>query len=111
MVCGTSWGHPDADETELAGVKLALGDNTMDTPYTNMNGHLGFVESSGAVLNLMATVDCMEKGLIHPIARSENFIRADFDFVAKPREQEVNKALVVAASESGNYSAVVLSKP
>jgi len=111
MVCGTSWGHPDADETELAGVKLALGDNTMDTPYTNMNGHLGFVESSGAVLNLMATVDCMEKGLIHPIARSENFIRADFDFVAKPREQEVNKALVVAASESGNYSAVVVSKP
>ena len=111
MVCGTSWGHPDADETELAGVKLALGDNTMDTPYTNMNGHLGFVESSGAVLNLMATVDCMEKGLIHPIARSENFIRADFDFVTQPREQEVNKALVVAASESGNYSAIVVSKP
>jgi len=111
LVCGTSWGEPEADSVELAGIAQALGSATQTTPFTNFNGYLGFVESSGAVLNLMAVINAMETNRVAPIANSKEFVRADFDFVTTVREVEIQHALVVAAGEAGNFSAVIVSKP
>lgn len=110
LICGTSDGTQDDTQIELGAIRAVFAERSRSTPLVNYNAHFGFVESCIGILNIAVVLEMMKRGEVLPIPNTRQFCTDDMDFVTEQRKQAVNTALILGASEGGNYYAFLLRK-
>ena len=111
VICGTAWAGEKTINSELEGIKKALGDRAAEIPLTNYNGYFGFIEATGGLLNLTGVIHGMRDNLVYPIAHTEEFAVDGLNYVTgEPLQHETNYVLLTGQSEGGNCYAIVVKK-
>lgn len=110
LICGTSDGTEDDTQIELDAIRQVFAARSRDIPLVNYTACFGVVESCYGILNMLVVLDMMRRGEILPVPWTKKFCADDIDFVTEVRQQSVNIALVLGASEGGNYYAFLLGK-
>lgn len=107
LICGSSDGTAYKDKIELGAI-TACFDEELAIPIVNYNGYFGLVESSIGLLNLSLVLEAMKQQTILPIPYTESFCSSRHNFVTQPLSKQINYALLLGASEGGNYYAIIV---
>lgn len=108
LVCGTSNGNRDASVVEINAIYMSFHKCNLQVPVVNYNAFFGFVAASAGLLNLALLIDCIKKQRVPAIPYTRDFIDARLNFVSQPLKMPIRYALLVGASEGGNYYAFVI---
>ncbi len=106
---GTS--TPLNDKTETLAIKKVFGEKAYKIPISSTKSMTGHLLGAAGAVELIATILCMEKGIVHPtINYEEPDPECDLDYVPnKPREYQVNCAISNSLG-FGGHNAVLLIK-
>lgn len=108
LVCGSSNGSKDDSHVEINAILSVFQQDNPQVPVVNYNACFGFVAASAGLLNLAVLIDCIRKQSIVPIPYTRNFFDPRVNFVHQSLKLEINYALLIGATEGGNYYAFVI---
>jgi len=108
LVCGTSNGSAESAKIEIDAIYDAFHQDKPHIPVVNYNAFFGFVASSAGLLNLMVLIDCIKKQSVPAIPHTQTFVDERINFVRHPQNIAIGYALLVGATEGGNYYAFVI---
>ncbi|HGR4958877.1 TPA: beta-ketoacyl synthase N-terminal-like domain-containing protein [Klebsiella aerogenes] len=108
LVCGTSSGSEVSSIIEINAIYDSFHSHNPHVPVVNYNAFFGFVASSAGFLNLAVILDCIQRQSVPAIPYTQNFSDARINFVKKTREIAIKYALLIGATEGGNYYAIVI---
>lgn len=111
VIYGSAWSGKRTIQSELLGIKAALGESASAIPLTNVNSYFGFIEASGGLLTLTAAIHGAQDNLIFPIKNTESFAVEGLNYVKQDiAEKPLQHLLITGQSEGGNCYAIVLKK-
>ncbi|EAT12722.1 beta-ketoacyl-ACP synthase [Bermanella marisrubri] len=111
VIYGSAWSGKRTIQSELLGIKTALGESASEIPLTNVNSYFGFIEASGGLLTLTSAIHGAQDNLIFPIKNTESFALDGLNFVKDEiLEKPLQHLLITGQSEGGNCYAIVLKK-
>ncbi|MCU6669140.1 beta-ketoacyl-[acyl-carrier-protein] synthase family protein [Enterobacteriaceae bacterium H4N4] len=108
LVCGTSSGSAESAKIELDAIYSTFQHEHPQVPVVNYNALFGFVASSAGLLNLAILADCIKKQSVPAIPFTRTFVDDRINFVRQNLKLMVKHALLVGATEGGNYYAFVI---
>lgn len=108
LVCGTSNGCEGNSAIEINAIYESFKQYNPHVPVVNYNAFFGFVASSAGILNLTVILDCIQKQLVSAIPYTHDFADERINFVRQPLKLVIKYALIIGATEGGNYYAVVI---
>lgn len=108
LVCGTSNGCEGNSAIEINAIYESFKQYNPHVPVVNYNAFFGFVASSAAILNLTVILDCIKKQFVCAIPYTHTFADERINFVRQSLKLEIKYALIIGATEGGNYYAVVI---
>ncbi|CAM3928406.1 beta-ketoacyl-[acyl-carrier-protein] synthase family protein [Rahnella bruchi] len=108
LVCGTSNGAQHSAAVEIAAIYHCFHQRHPQIPVVNYNAFFGFVESSAGLLNLALLTDCLKKQAVPAIPYTRQFCDERINFVRSPQKMAIRQALLIGATEGGNYYAFVI---
>lgn len=107
---GTS--TPLNDKTETKAIKMAFGDHARKIPISSTKSMTGHLLGAAGGAELIATLLCMEKNIVHPTINYESADpECDLDYVPnKAREHKVNAALSNSLGFGGHNAVLVVKR-
>jgi len=108
LVCGSSHGGPAHSQVEIDALHAVFHQSHPQVPVVNYNAYFGFVASAAGLLNLLVLTECMKTQTVPAIAGTDSFFDKRMNFVRQPLKLAVRHALLVGATEGGNYYAMVI---
>lgn len=108
LVCGTSNGSAESAQIEINSIYASFQHDNRHVPVVNYNGLFGFVAASAGLLNLAIILDCIKKQSVPAIPYTQTFADERINFVRQPTQLVIHYALLLGASEGGNYYAFVI---
>ncbi len=108
LICGTSDGSASNDFVEISAIRTTFGECCRHIPFVNYNGWFGYVESCVGMLNIAVVIEMMRRGEILPIPYTTDFCATDIAFVTERLQKKVRVAMIVGATDGGNYYATLL---
>ena len=108
LVCGTSNGSAVCSLIEINAIFESFHLYNPQVPVVNYNAFFGFVSSSAGLLNLALLLDCIKNELVPAIPYTKEFVDERINFVTRPLKITIKNALLVGATEGGNYYAFVI---
>lgn len=107
---GTS--TPLNDKTETKAIKMVFGDHARKIPISSTKSMTGHLLGAAGGVELIATLLCMEKGIVHPTINYSNpDPECDLDYVPnKARPHKVNAALSNSLGFGGHNAVLVVKK-
>jgi len=105
---GTS--TPLNDKGETAAIKKVFGAHAYKIPVSSTKSMTGHLLGAAAANELVATLLCMQNGIVHPTINYENpDPDCDLDYVPnKPREHKINAAVSNSLGFGGHNAAVLV---
>lgn len=108
LVCGSSHGGPAHAQVEINALYDVFHQSHPQVPVVNYNACFGFVASVAALLNLLVLTECMKTQCVPAMPGSHPFFDKRMNFVREPLRLAVRHALLVGATEGGNYYAMII---
>jgi 3-oxoacyl-[acyl-carrier-protein] synthase II len=107
---GTS--TPLNDKTETRAIKMVFGERARKIPISSTKSMTGHLLGAAGGAELIATLLCMEKGIVHPTINYENpDPECDLDYVPnKARPHQINAALSNSLGFGGHNAVLVVKK-
>ena len=105
-------GTPMNDVIETQAIKQALGEAAYDVPISSIKSMVGHTLGAAGALSAIAAIMAMQTGYIPPTINLETpDPDCDLDYVPnKPRQADVNVAMVNGFGFGGQNACVVLEK-
>lgn len=110
LVCGSSNGSREDSQVEISAILHVFRQTHPHVPVVNYNACFGFVAASAGLLNLAVLIDCIRQGAVAPIPYTRDFFDPRVNFVRQPLRLEINYALLLGATEGGNYYAFIIKR-
>ena len=108
LVCGSSHGGPAHSQVEIDALHAVFHQSHPQVPVVNYNAYFGFVASAAGLLNLLVLTECMKTQTVPAFTGTDSFFDKRMNFVRQPLKLAVRHALLVGATEGGNYYAMVI---
>ncbi|EIW8606166.1 beta-ketoacyl-[acyl-carrier-protein] synthase family protein [Klebsiella aerogenes] len=108
LVCGTSNGSEVNSLIEMNAIYMSFNCHNPRVPVVNYNAFFGLVASVAGLLNLSVILDCIKKQSVPAIPYTQAFADKRINFVHKPLNLNIKYALLIGATEGGNYYAIVI---
>lgn len=108
LVCGSSNGNKDDAQIEINAIRGVFQQENAQVPVVNYNACFGFVAASAGLLNLAVILDCIKKQAVPAIPHTQHYFDEQVNFVRQPLKVEIKYALLVGATEGGNYYAFII---
>jgi len=108
LICGSSNGNKDDSWVEINAILSLFQQENPHVPVVNYNACFGFVAATAGLLNLAIVIDCIRKQAVAPVPYTCEFFDSRINFVRQPQKIKINYALLIGATEGGNYYAFVI---
>lgn len=108
LVCGTSNGSEVNSMIETNAIYTSFNCLNPHVPVVNYNAFFGFVASSAGLLNLAVLLDCIRRQSVPAIPYTRQFSDERVNFVNQSLNLTIRYALLIGATEGGNYYAIVI---
>lgn len=108
LVCGSSNGGRENSQIEIDALCEIFAKENPQVPVVNYNACFGFVASVAGLLNLLILIECIKTQSVPAIPYTGEFFDSRVNFVRQPLNITVKHALLIGATEGGNYYAVVI---
>ncbi|WLI78604.1 beta-ketoacyl-[acyl-carrier-protein] synthase family protein [Kosakonia sp. H02] len=108
LICGSSNGGQQDSQVEIDAIREIFQQENPQVPVVNYNACFGFVASAAGLLNLLVLIECIKTQSVPAIPHTEVFVDSQINFVQEPLNLTIKHALLLGATEGGNYYAVVI---
>lgn len=100
------------DKTETMAIKMVFGEHAKKLPISSTKSMIGHLLGAAGGAELIATILCMENGIIHPTINYEfPDPECDLDYVPnKSRQQQINTAISNSLGFGGHNATLAIKK-
>lgn len=100
------------DNSEIAAIKSVFAGRSKDIPVSCPKSMFGNLLGASGAVDMITTILAMEHSLIPPTLNLDEPAERSLNYIGKePKEQKIDKALIISRGRGGINSALVVEKP